>query len=120
MTTHFSASQNRIIAPICLGLTLLLGIFFLRPAYATYIEKKSILASLQREHTNLDSELIALNAIKNNIASVLTPEKLAKIEKLSKKYDSTEVMSIVMLNDFTKDTQERRAPIEIASISVSK
>ncbi len=118
-TTH-SSSENRITAPICLGIALLLGIFFLKPSYATYIENTSIVSSLEKEQTKLTAEYESLKAVKDNIGSVLSLDKLERIQKLAKKYDNSDIMSSVMLNNFTKDSLSESALIIISSISVNK
>lgn len=118
-TTH-SGSQNRILAPICLGIALLCGIMILKPSYATYIENKSVISSLEKEQAKLTQEYESLKAIKDNIGSVLSPEKLERIQKLAKKYDTSDIMSTVLLNNFTKDSANESALISISSISVSK
>ncbi len=118
-TTH-TGSQNRIIAPICLGIALLFGIVFLKPTYASYVEKQAVIASLDREHVKLNVEYDNLKAIKDNIGSLLSPEKLARIEKLSKKFDTSDIMSTVLLNNYTKDSENESALISIASISVNQ
>lgn len=118
-TTH-TGSQNRIIAPICLGIALLFGIVFLKPTYASYVEKQAVIASLDRDHVKLNVEYDNLKAIKDNIGSLLSPEKLARIEKLSKKFDTSDIMSTVLLNNYTKDSENESALISIASISVNQ
>lgn len=120
MKTTPSGSQNRIIAPICLGIALLCGIFFLKPWYAAYIENKAIISGIEKEQEKLTAEYASLKAIKDNIWSVLSPEKLERIQKLAKKYDNSDIMSNVMLNDFTKETENNSALISISSISVNK
>ncbi len=118
-TTH-SGSQNRILAPICLGIALLCAIVFLKPTYATYIENKSVLSSLEKEQERLTTEYESLKAIKENVGSLLSPEKLERIQKLAKKYDTSDIMSTVLLNNFTKDSANESALISISSISVGK
>lgn len=118
-TTH-TGSQNRIIAPICLGIALLFGIVFLKPTYASYVEKQAVIASLDRDHVKLNVEYDNLKAIKDNIGSLLSPEKLARIEKLSKKFDTSDIMSTVLLNNYTKDSENESALISIGAISVNQ
>lgn len=117
-TTH-TGSQNRIIAPICLGLALLFGILLLKPTYASYIDKNAVIAGLDREQVKLSVEYESLKAIKDNIGSTLSPEKLKRIEKLSKKFDNSDIMSTVLMNSFTKDSENESAIISISSISVN-
>lgn len=67
MTSIVTNTHNRIIAPICLGVALLIGILFLRPLYASYIEDTSILSSLEKNRETLTTEYDGLKAIKDNI-----------------------------------------------------
>ena len=120
MTSIVPNTYNRIIAPICLGVALLIGILFLRPLYASYIEDTSILSSLEKNRETLTTEYDGLKAIKDNIWSAVSRERLDRIQKLAKKYDTSEIMSAVMLSDFTKDSADATARITIGSITVGK
>jgi flagellar biosynthesis protein FliP len=119
-STPPTLSQNRIVTPILLGTALLLGIFLLKPTYAAYIEKKAIISTLSQDASKLQSEYLSLKSIKDNIGSVVSPEKLNRIQKLAKKYDNSDIISAIMLSDYTKDTQAKLAPIVISSIAVNK
>jgi hypothetical protein len=72
---------------------------------------------LEKEETAVTTELNALNIIKERKFS---PEKQAHIEKLARKFDTSDIMSIVMLNDFTKDTANGSATILVSSVNVGK
>ena len=52
--------KNRIIAPILLGLTIFLGIFFVRPQYQGFVEKNAGILKLENELKTLQSEYDAL------------------------------------------------------------
>ncbi len=120
MTPISSNTHNRIIAPICLGVALILGILFLRPLYASYIEDSSVLSSLEKNRMNLTTEYDGLMTIKHKIWSNISQERRDRIDKLEKKYDTSEIMSAVMLSDFTKDSTDGSARIVIGSINVWK
>jgi hypothetical protein len=59
-------TRNRIVAPIILGITILLAILVTRPFYMSYIEKKATSMKLESDYTNLQTEYDSLVAIKNN------------------------------------------------------
>jgi hypothetical protein len=67
---------------------------------------------MEGETSKLQAEYDSLKAIKDNINTAVSPEKLERIQKLAKKYDNSEIISSIMLNDYTKET------IVISSISV--
>jgi hypothetical protein len=69
---------------------------------------------MEGETSKLQAEYDSLKAIKDNINTAVSPEKLERIQKLAKKYDNSEIISSIMLNDYTKET------IVISSISVWK
>lgn len=120
MNTMQNVSQNRIIAPICFGVALLIGIIFLRPLYTSYIEKTASHASLEKTRIELIQEHDILKSISNGTGSTLSALEKNRITKITKKYNTSNIMSVVMLNDFTKDTLSGIAPITISSINISK
>jgi hypothetical protein len=119
MTHTPTFSQNRIITPIVFGIAILFSVFLLKPTYASYIEKKSVISMLTQENMKLQSEYTMLKSIQDNIGSVVSQERLTRIEKLTKKYDNSEVISAVMLSNYTKNTPDKLAPIVINSVSVN-
>ena len=65
-------------------------------------------------------EYDALKSINNNTGSDLSMLERNRIKKIAKKYNTSDIMSVVMLNDFTKDTAISTAPIMISSININK
>jgi hypothetical protein len=112
-TTHKTA------APILFGVALLIGIFGLRPAYATYIEQNVMKQSLEKSYTNLETEYNTLKAIKENMSSTLSPEKQARITKLAKPFNTSDIMSTVMLSNYTKSSGGLPAEITLSNVSVT-
>jgi hypothetical protein len=109
-------TRNRIVAPIILGIAILLAILITRPIYMSYIEKKATTLKLENDYKNLSSEYESLLAIKNNTRADTIS---AQVEKISKKIDRADLMSTIMLNDYTKESLESGTRITISSMSLS-
>lgn len=101
-----------------IGIAILIGIVFLRPLYASYIENDITLTSLTHEDTKLQKEYLSLKAIRDNINTAFTPEKQARIAKLAKPYNTSDIIEIIMINNFTKESASQWASINISSVSV--
>ena len=103
MNNPMFQSRNRIIAPIYFGVGLLIAIFFLRPAYAEYIEKAVIKKQVESQKVTLSTELTSLKNIQDNIDTILSQDKIDIINKLAKKFNVSDIMSVVLFNEYTKD-----------------
>lgn len=110
----------RIYTPIALGLAIILAVVVLRPLYLNSIDHSATLATKKQELNSKETAYNSLLAIKNKTNSGSTDEIKATVKKLGKKFDTSSVMEIVMLNDFTRSTIGQVAPISISSIAVNK
>ena len=113
-------SSNRIYAPILLALTLLVGIFAIRPLYTEYMDTKIEKQTLEKTQTELKNELNALIALQATFASSGSTELTEKARKLDKRWSEADIMSAVMLNDYTKGSAYIPAPISISSITLDE
>ena len=112
--------ESRVFAPICLGVAILIGVIFLRPLYIEYIDHTTTLSTLEKSVEKVQAEHASLVAIKNKYASGTTSDLSLRVKKLTKKYNTSDIMQIVMLSDFTKSTVAQTVPIKISSITVGK
>ena len=112
--------ESRVVAPICIWLTLIIAIALLRPLYKDYILTDTTLISAKKNTMKSMSNLEALMMIKNKNASGSTDDMAIRVKKLSKKYNTSDIIQITMLNDFTRWNIGQGPKIKISSISTDK
>jgi hypothetical protein len=114
-----SLTENRIIAPIALGIAILVSILVTRPLYMSYIESSDKETKAMYQYEALSSEYEKLLSIKNNSSGGLSEVEKQKIEKISKNYDRSTVMETMLLSQHTRDTADTPASISIGSVTLS-
>jgi NH3-dependent NAD+ synthetase len=97
-------ASSRIWAPVFLGVALLLALLVVKPLYSEYIDKSSTLALLVKQTEKTKSEYEALLKIKERTASGTSDDLSLRVKKLGKKWNTSDIMEIVMLSDFTRPT----------------
>jgi hypothetical protein len=110
----------RIYAPITFAVALIIGIAFVRPLYTEYMDARTEAATATRLESEKKKDLDALIALQNSFASSGSTELVEKVKKLDKKWNEAQIMSAVMLTDYTKGSAYIPAPIEISSIVLDK
>ena len=112
--------RNRIFAPILIGMTIILAVVALKPAYTAYIEKANALDTLATEQRSKTEDLIILKKLQSEFLSGGVTDLGKKIQKLDQKITTTELMRSVMINDYTRPNGLQTAPITVSNISVDK
>lgn len=112
--------SSRIWAPIFLGIALLVAVIGAKPLYTEYIDKSSTLALMLKESEKVQAEYDALITIKNKSLSGNTDDLSLRVKKLGKKWNTSDIMEIVMLSDYTRPTVGQWARIKISSIVVDE
>jgi hypothetical protein len=122
MYTPLHASKSRIYAPIILGLAIFVGIFMTKPLYEWYLLSVTERMVTENEYEEKAKVLESLTAMKKQLESQWTgtTELTDKVNKLTKKWDSADIMAAVMLNEFTLSNSLTSPRISIGSISTSK
>lgn len=121
MQTETITRQNRVLTPILLAIILVVGVLITRPMYTDFLEKSSELATLRSDVSTKEKTRDDLLAIQAQFASGGTTELAKQVARLDVKYDVSDIMETVMLNEYTKSTLENPDPIiELGAISVSK
>lgn len=110
----------RIYTPITFAVALIIGIAFVKPLYTDYMDARTQATAALRIETENKKNLDALIALQNSFTSSGSTELAEKVKKLDKKWDKAQIMSAVMLTDYTKGAVYTPAPIEISSISLDK
>lgn len=112
---------NRVYAPILISIAIIVGVFVLKPAYTDYLAKQTQLATLDKTKMDKQAFLNNLLAIQKSLASSSgSTEIIEKVKKLDQKFDVSNIMATVMLNDYTRPTAISRPKISIASIAVDE
>lgn len=110
--------RNRVIAPILIGISIVIGVIALRPVYSSYIEKQAVLPVTETEKMKKTEQLVALKQLQAQFQTGGTTDMAKKIQKLDHKINTTELMRAVMINDFTRANGTQNAPITISTIMV--
>ena len=76
----------------------------MKPIYTSTIEHGAVLSQKKQELASKEKAYADLMMIKNKTNSGSTDEVKAKVKKLGKKFDTSDIMQIVMLNDFTRSS----------------
>ncbi len=120
MKTPNSYTKNRVIAPILIGFSILIGVLIIKPMYLDYIETTASVAAAKSDLISKTAEKDALLQIKNNSGSGISEAFKAKVKQLDQKFVPSDLISETMLNKFTEKDTTGIAPITISSISVDK
>jgi hypothetical protein len=114
-----TSQSTRIYAPIIIGVSIFLTIFGLRPLYTSYMDTtiaaKSIELSKVTKQKTLDDLTLMKESFENATGST---ELTEKVKKLASKWNEADILSSIMLSDFTKGTELTPAPITITSITL--
>ena len=97
-----------------------MAVILTRPLYGAYLDKDVVLTRLTAEKEYKEKTLSALTTMEKSLSQGATAstDLIKKIKKISKKWDTSDIMSTVMLNKFTLTNQFNRANISIGSITV--
>ena len=115
-----SLQYSRVYAPILVAVSILIGLYVLRPSYMNYLSAETNVATAQRMQTTKQNVLNELETMKKTFSASGNSLLAQKIAKLNKKWDSGDIMSAIMLNNYTKGSPIATAPINIGSIVVDK
>ncbi|MDD2693354.1 MAG: hypothetical protein PHY14_00300 [Candidatus Gracilibacteria bacterium] len=114
------ARQNRVLTPILLAVTIFFLIFITKSIYLQYMEKSTTFTSVETNRESKVKMRDELLKIQAEFASRATTDIAKKVEKINKKFEASDIMETIMLNDFTKTGVGTDAKIAIGSISVDK
>lgn len=113
-------TKNRVIAPIVIGVSILIGVLFVKPLYMSYIDTSSQLSSVQSDLAKKKADRDTLLNIKNNSGSGMSEALLARVKQLDQKFIPSDIIAEVMLNAYTEKSGDALPMITISNISVDK
>lgn len=120
MLSNNIITQNRVYAPIIIGIVILLSIFMLYPLYTEYIDTNITITNLEKTKSDKESQVNEIKKIQALFAGTGSNEMKDKIKKYNHSFNTSDIMEAVMINNFTKTTTLTPASITIGSISVDK
>lgn len=113
---------TRIYAPIIIGIAILLWIFVTKPLYESYlvtvVEKNTLKKTLEEKEKVKNTLQDMKQQLERQGTGMTTMTE--KVNRLSKKWDSADVMSTVMLNQFTLSNTLTSPRITIGNITTGK
>lgn len=91
--------KNRVYAPMITGLAIIVAIFVARPGFAAYNEAKLQLITTE---TTLSEQQAKLQKLENNanLIADANSELAKKVQKISKDFNTSEIMETIMINQF--------------------
>lgn len=110
---------TRIYAPIFIAVSIIFVLLILKPAYHKYMDSMVQLQSLESLKASKQKELDERIAIKNIIdTSTGSIHLVDRINKLTKVWNEADILSSIMLNEYTQSTAFSPAPISVGSIAI--
>jgi ABC-type dipeptide/oligopeptide/nickel transport system permease component len=111
--------NKKIYTPIILALTLFLTFFVMKPLYTDYTQKQSELQKTQKDLESYKKKMELLMSLKTQISSWAQSDIWEKVKKMGSSWNPGQIMSTIMISEYTKPTGLGTAPITIGSISVN-
>jgi hypothetical protein len=112
---------TRIYAPIFIAIAIIFSIFWLKPIYTQYMDTRWEIAQIksakEEKQRNLDA-LVSLKQLLEN--STDQTELTEKVKKLSNTWVEADILSSIMLNQYTRWTDFVSPPISINSITIDE
>lgn len=113
--------KNKTFAPIILGIAILLAFFWIFPTFSKYNDNSASLSNIESNLANKQAEFDKLKKIEADVQSENSPNS-AFIKKISQDFVSTDILSAIMINNYTQPKLwvQAGAPIMITNISLDR
>lgn len=118
MPSNNTTQKNRVYAPIIIGLSLLVISLGLYPLYVSYVDTSVEIATLEKSKSEKTAKSEAIKKMQALFAGSGSSDIKAKVEKYKNKFDSSQIMSTVMLNKYTMASTLTPPAINISSINI--
>jgi len=112
-------TKNRIYAPIIIGFSLLIIIFWIYPLYTSYTDTSVEIASLSKSVSDKTGQINTIKNMQERFAGSGSDDLKVKVQKYKNAYSTSDIISTVMLNKFTESSTFTPAMINIWSINVN-
>lgn len=117
-SNNTTSQKNRVYAPIIIGLSLLIIIFGLYPLYTNYVDGSVELANLTKIKAEKTAKIDAIKRMQALFAGTGSSDIKARVDKYKNKFNTSDIMETVMVNNYTKNSPLTPASISIASINI--
>jgi hypothetical protein len=112
--------QNRVYAPIIIGLSLFAITFLLYPLYVEYVDTNTQVVALEKSKAEKQKKIGEVVAMQQLFSWTGMTEVKSKVQKYNHPFDTSNLMEAVMVNKFTKASALSPAQISIGGITVDK
>lgn len=119
MQTNSSIQKNRVYAPIIVGIVLLLLTLIAYPQYMDHLDTSATLSVLEKTKAEKQKLVDEIKEMQTLFAGSGSSDFKTKVNKFNHRFNTSDIMEIVMLNKFTKSSALTPAAINIWGISVS-
>jgi hypothetical protein len=118
MQANNTTQKNRVYAPIIIGLSLLIISLGLYPLYVSYVDTSVQIATIEKTKSEKTTKSEAIKKMQALFAGSGSSDIKAKVEKYKNKFDTSSIMSTVMLNKYTASSTLTPPAINISSINI--
>lgn len=118
MPTNNTIQKNRVYAPVIVGLSLLIIIFGLYPLYVSYTDTSIQISALEKTKAEKMSKIDAIKKMQATFAGSGSSDIKARVKKYQHPYNTSDIISAVMINKYTESSPLTPAAIDISSINV--
>lgn len=112
--------QNRVYAPIIIGLSLFAITFLLYPLYVEYVDTNTQVVALEKSKAEKQKKIDEIVAMQQLFSGTGMSEIKSKVQKYNHPFDTSNLMEAVMVNKFTKASALSPAQISVGDITVDK
>ena len=105
--------KNRVYAPIVVGITLLLATFLLYPLYMSHADTRITIAGLEKTKAHKQLKIDEVKKMQALFAGSGSSDLKAKVEKYNHRFNSSDIMETIMVNNYTASTLLSPAQIAI-------
>ncbi len=118
MQANNITQKNRVYAPVIVGLSLLIISLGLYPLYVNYVDTSVQIATIEKTKSEKTTKSEAIKKMQALFAGSGSSDIKAKVEKYKNKFDTSRIMSTVMLNKYTASSTLTPPAINISSINI--
>ncbi len=112
--------KNRVYAPIIIGCSLIIIIFWLYPLYAEYVDTSTEIATIEKIKSEKITKIDAIKKMQALFAGTGSSDLKAQVDRYKNKFNTSDIMETVMVNRYTKETTLTPASIRVGAITINQ
>ena len=113
-----TSQKNRVYAPVLLGLSIILVVTLLYPLYTSYMDSVVEISSLEKTKAEKTTKLDAIKNMQALFVSSGASDIKTRVSKYNHKFNTSDIIESVMINNYTTGTSLTPPAINIANIAV--